>query len=87
MFGLAVNKDHLIELFETLPISAQQSAYDFMKFLSIRNIRPDWDEIMKLDSVDEPLSVEEIQQLEESSDFMSWEDSMNELDLSTDTKS
>ncbi|MGF7048373.1 hypothetical protein J2T13_002881 [Paenibacillus sp. DS2015] len=83
---MAVNKDKMLEMFERLPDTAQQSAFDYLQYLSTRHTRPDWDEIVKLDPDDMPLSNEEQHQLTSDNGFMSWEEAMNELDLPTDTK-
>ncbi|MDA8226599.1 MAG: hypothetical protein M0T74_02650 [Desulfitobacterium hafniense] len=46
-----------------LPEEAKQSAYDFLKFLSIRHTWPDWNEIAQMEPDDLPLSEEEEKQL------------------------
>lgn len=84
---MAVNKNEVLEIFERLPDTAQQSAYDYLQYLSARHRRNDWDDIAKLEPDDEPLSDEEKRQLDSQSGFMSWEEAMHELDLPTDTKS
>jgi hypothetical protein len=84
---MAINKEAVIRLFEQLPETAQQSALDYLQFLSKQHSRLDWNDIAKLDPDDEPLSDEETKQLDSKLGFMSWEEAMNELDLPTDTKS
>jgi len=59
---MAVSKQDLIKFIELLPDDANQLAYDYLKFLSIRH-RPDWDEIAQMDPDDIPLSEEEERQL------------------------
>lgn len=83
---MGVNKDDVLKIFEQLPETAQQSALDYLKFLSNQHNRPDWDDIAKLDPDDKPLSKEEERQLNSESGIMSWEEAMHELDLPTDTK-
>ncbi|HEY2493716.1 MAG TPA: hypothetical protein VGI33_12525 [Paenibacillus sp.] len=83
---MAVNKDEILEMFERLPDTAQQSAYDYLQYLSTRHTRLDWDEVAKLDHDDVSLSTAEQRQLNSDNGFMSWEEAMNELDLPTDTK-
>lgn len=83
---MAVNKDEVLKIFEQLPENAQQSAYDYLQYLSTRHTRPDWDAIAKLDPDDVPLSEEEQHQLNSNSGFVSWEEAMNELNLPTDIK-
>lgn len=38
--AMAVAKDEVVQLFEALADDAQQSAYEFLLFLSARNTRP-----------------------------------------------
>lgn len=82
---MAISNDDLKRLVEMLPEEAKQSAYDYLKYLSIRH-RPDWDEIAQMEPDDIPLSEEEEQQLRGNSEFMSWEEAMRELNLPTDIK-
>jgi len=82
---MAISKRELIKLIELLPDDANQSAYDYLKYLSIQH-RPDWDEIAQIVPDDVPLSEEEERQLKSRSGFMSWEEAMGELNLPTDIK-
>lgn len=84
---MAINKNEVLKIFDQLPETAQQSAYDYLQFLSARHHRPSWDDISKLEPDTVPLSDEEKKQLNSKSGFMSWEEAMDELNLSTDTKS
>lgn len=84
---MAINKEAVVRLFEQLPETAQQSAFDYLQFLSTQHSRLDWNDIAKLEPDDEPLSDEEKRQLDSQSGFISWEEAMHELDLPTDTKS
>ena len=83
---MAISNDDLFKLVNILPEETKQSAYDFLKFLSIRYTRPDWDEIVQMKPDDIPLSEEEEWQLKNNTDFVSWEDAMHELNLPTDIK-
>lgn len=82
---MAVSKQELIKLIELLPDEANQSAYDYLKYLSTRH-RSDWDEIAKMEPDDVPLSENEERQLKGRPEFMSWEEAMRELNLPTDIK-
>lgn len=84
---MAISNDELVEMVKKLPQSAKKSAYDYLKYLTISHTRPNWDEIMELDPEDIPLTEEEKKQLKNNSEFVSWEEAMNELNLPTDTKS
>jgi hypothetical protein len=83
---MAVRKEDMIKLFELLSEDAKQSAYDYLQFLSIYRWRADWDEIVQMEPDDIPLSEEEERQLKSNSGFVSWEEAMRELNLSTDVK-
>lgn len=39
---MAISNDDLFKLVKILPEEAKQSAYDFLKFLTISHSRPDW---------------------------------------------
>lgn len=83
---MAISNDDLFKLVKILPEEAKQSAYDFLKFLTNGSRRPDWAEIEKMEPENIPLSKEEERQMRNNTEFVSWEDAMHELDLSTDIK-
>ena len=83
---MAISNDDLFKLVKVLPEEARQSAYDFLKYLTIRHTRPNWDEIAQMEPDDLPLSKEEEWQLKNNTEFVSWEDAMHELNLPTDIK-
>ena len=70
---MAVDKHDLIKLIERLPNEANQSAFDYLNYLSICH-RPDWNEIALMEPDDIPLSAEEEQQMKDSTEFISWEE-------------
>jgi hypothetical protein len=84
---MSISNNDLIKMIEGLPKEAKQSAYDYLKFLSVHHSRPDWDEIDRMDPDDIPLSEEEERQLKSNSEFVTWEEAMRELDLPTGLKS
>ncbi|WP_456274786.1 hypothetical protein [Bacillus sp. AK031] len=84
---MAISNDKLYELVAKLPETAKKSAYDYLKYLTVSHTRPDWEEIGELEPDDTPLSKEEEHQLKNNSEFISWEDAINELDLPSDTES
>ncbi len=84
---MAISKDELVEMVKKLPQSADESAYDYLRYLTLSHARPNWDEIKDLEPDEIPLSEEEKRQLNETSEFVSWEEAMNELDLPIDTQS
>ena len=71
---------------KNLPQSAKKSAYDYLKYLTISHVRPNWEEIMELEPDETPLSEEEKRQLKNNSEFVSWEEAIRELNLPTDTE-
>ncbi|WP_338470742.1 hypothetical protein R4Z10_18430 [Niallia sp. XMNu-256] len=84
---MAISNKELVELINQLPQSAKKSAYDYLRFLTISHTRPDWHGIIELESDETPLSKEEERQLKCNSEFVSWEEALNELNLPADTKS
>ncbi|MGD6968749.1 hypothetical protein FZC78_10660 [Rossellomorea vietnamensis] len=84
---MAISNEELVEMVKQLPQSAKKSAYDYLKYLTISHTRPNWNEIMDLEPDETPLSEEEESQLKNNSEFVSWEEALNELNLPTDSKS
>lgn len=83
---MAISNVQLFRIIESLPETAKKSAYDYLKYLVFTHSRPDWEEIMQMEPDEIELSEEEERQLRENSGFVSWEDAMNELKISTDIK-
>ena len=83
---MSISNEDLFKLINVLPEESKRSVYDFVKFLAADHSRPDWDEIMKMEPDDIPLSEEEEKQLRNNTEFVSWEDAMHELNLPTDIK-
>lgn len=83
---MAISNEQLFRIIESLPETAKKSAYDYLKYLVFTHSRPDWEEIMQMEPDEIELSEEEERQLRENSGFVSWEDAMNELKISTDIK-
>lgn len=82
---MAISNEELVELVKRIPKSAEKSAYDYLKYLIESHTRPGWDKIAEMEPDETPLSKEEERQLKNNSEFVSWEDAMNELNLPTDT--
>ncbi|GBF12576.1 hypothetical protein [Tepidibacillus sp. HK-1] len=70
---MAISNEDLVKLVRNLPESAKKSAYDYLKFLSLTHKRPDWDEILEMEPEEIDLSEEEERQLNNNSEFVSWE--------------
>ncbi|QCT01576.1 hypothetical protein E6C60_0855 [Paenibacillus algicola] len=84
---MAVDKDKILQMFEQLTESSQQSAFDFMQYLAEKQNQLDWDDLAGLEPDAASLSQEEERQLNSEAGFVSWEDAMDELNLPTDIKS
>lgn len=84
---MAISNEELVEMVKNLPPSAKKSAYDYLKYLAISHALPNWEEINDLNPEDIPFSEEETSQINNNSEFVSWEEAMNELNLPTDSKS
>lgn len=82
---MAMMKEELHRMIDELSDKARESAYDYLRFLTTKHSRPDWDEIIQMEAEDIALSQEEERQMK-CTEFVSWEDAMRELDLPTDTK-
>ena len=80
---MSITNDDLFKLVNSLPEETKQSAYDFLKFLTVHHSRPDWDEIMKMEPDDIPLSEEELLQLN-SDGFVTGEEAKREFGLQVD---
>lgn len=84
---MAISNEKLVELVEKLPESAKKSAYDYLKYLTLIHTRYTWDEILEMEPDENPLSEIEELQLKNNSEFLTWEEAMNELNLPSDTES
>ncbi len=80
---MAINKEDLIKLFEQLPEREMQSAFDYIRYLSLKD-RPDWNQIAQLDADDIPLSDEELQQLKADEGFITGREANREFNLKVD---
>lgn len=82
---MAINKEELYSMIERLGNEDKKTVYDFIEFLNERSNKPEsWKEIDELDSDKEPLTKEELQQLESEEGFIAGEDGKNEYKIQTD---
>lgn len=81
---MSISNDDLVNLINVLPEEAKRSVYDFVKFLAAGNSRPDWDEILKMEPDDVPLSEEELRQLNSDAGFVTGEEAKREFGLQVD---
>ncbi len=84
---VAVHKEDLYRMVETLSNEDKKAAFDFIEFLVERskNKKPQsWQDIDELDSDGEPLTDEEREQLENEEGYISGEDAKREFGLQVD---
>ncbi len=83
---MVVRKDDLHSLIERLQEPDQKTAFDFLQFLIDRSEKKplSWDEIDRQKPDDEPLSAEELRQLNSDSGYVSGEDTKREFGLQVD---
>ncbi|MDR3583882.1 MAG: hypothetical protein P4L59_00985 [Desulfosporosinus sp.] len=81
---MAISNDDIFKLVNILPEEAKQTAYDFLKSLTIGHTRPDWDEIEQMEPDDIPLSDEELRQLNSDAGFVTGEEAKREFGLQVD---
>ncbi len=84
---VAVRKEDLYRMVESLSNEDKKAAFDFIEFLVERskNKKPQsWQDIDELDSDGEPLTDEEREQLESEEGYVSGEDAKREFGLQVD---
>lgn len=83
---MVVHKDDLHNLIERLPEPDQKTVFDFLQYLVERsNGKPlAWDEIDAQEPDDEPLSEEELRQLNSDAGYVSGEAAKREFGLQVD---
>ena len=69
---MVISNDDLIKLVNLLPDEAKQSAYDFLRFLTIPNSQSEQEGIEQSEQ-DDIASSEEAWQLKNNTEFVSWE--------------
>lgn len=78
---VAIKKEKLYNMFESLDKNDKKTVYDFMQFLNERSY---WKKIDESESDEEPLSKEELEQLKSREGFMTGEDAKREYNIQTD---
>lgn len=84
---MAIRKEDLFKLVESLNNEDKKVAFDFMEFLIERSNKQkpeSWKRIDELDSDREPLTKEESQQLEDEEGYVLGEDAKREYGLRVD---
>ncbi|WP_106497236.1 hypothetical protein [Lentibacillus sp. Marseille-P4043] len=84
---MAIRKEDLYRMVESLSNEDKKAAFDFMEFLIERskNKKPEsWQRIDESESDKEPLTEEEHKQLESEEGYISGEDAKHEFGLQVD---
>ena len=82
---MAINKEDLYNMIDRLDTEDKKTVYDFLEFLNERSSKPaSWKEIDALESDDEPLSKEELEQIGDGEGFIAGEDAKGEYKIQTD---
>lgn len=86
MHHMAIRKDELYQLIDRLDQQDEKAAFDFLEFLVQRSKKKpnDWEKIDMADSDHEPLSTQEIEQLNSEEGYVSGEDAKREFGLQID---
>jgi hypothetical protein len=83
---MAIRKEELYLLIDRLDLQDQKAAFDFLEFLVQRSKRnsKDWEKIDMADPDQEPLSEQELEQLNSKEGYVSGEDAKREFGLQVD---
>jgi len=84
---MAIRKEDLYKMVESLSAEDKKAAFDFMEFLIERskNKKPEsWQKIDELEGDNDPLTEEERKQLESKDGYISGEDAKREFGLQVD---
>jgi hypothetical protein len=83
---MAVRKEDIHNLVERLPEDDQKTVFDFMQYLLNRSTKnPDgWEKIDQADPDDEPLTEEELRQLNSKAGYATGEEAKREFGLQVD---
>lgn len=86
MHHMAIRKDELYQLIDRLDRQDEKAALDFLEFLVQRSKKKpnDWEKIDMTDPDHEPLSTQEIEQLNSEEGYVSGEDAKREFGLQID---
>ena len=83
---MVVRKEDIHNLVERLPEDDQKTVFDFMQYLLNRSTKkPDgWEQIDQTDPDDEPLTEEELRQLNSDAGYVTGEEAKREFGLQVD---
>ncbi|MEW9576783.1 hypothetical protein U9K47_15780 [Bacillus toyonensis] len=83
---MAIRKEELYRLIDRLDRKDEKAAFDFWEFLVQRSKRKptDWEKIDCTETDDEPLSKQELEQLNSEEGYVSGEEAKREFGLQVD---
>lgn len=83
---MAIHKDELYRLIDRLDRQDEKAAFDFLEFLVQRSKKKpeSWEKIDKAEPEQEPLSKQELEQLNSDEGYISGEDAKIEFGLQVD---
>ncbi|EMA6342977.1 hypothetical protein ACH0R4_RS05965 [Bacillus cytotoxicus] len=83
---MAIRKEELYRLIDRLDQQDKKAAFDFLEFLVQRSKKKPkaWEQIDMADPDHEPLSKQELEQLDSEEGYVSGEDAKNEFGLQVD---
>lgn len=83
---MVIRKEDIHNLVERLPEDDQKTVFDFMQYLLNRSPKkPEgWDKIDRADPDDEPLTEEELRQLNSDAGYVTGEEAKREFGLQVD---
>ena len=83
---MVITKEDIHNLVERLPEDDQKTVFDFMQYLLNRSTQKEegWEQINQADPDDEPLTEEELRQLNSDDGYVTGEDAKREFGLQVD---
>ncbi len=83
---MVVRKEDIHNLVERLPEDDQKTVFDFMQYLLNRSTKKpdDWERIDQVEPDDEPLTEEELRQLNSDTGYVTGEEARREFGLQVD---
>ena len=83
---MVIRKEDIHDLVDRLPENDQKTVFDFMQYLLNRSIeKPDgWEILDQVDPDDEPLTEEELRQLNSDAGYVTGEEAKREFGLQVD---
>lgn len=83
---MVIRKEDIYNLIERLPEDDQKTVYDFMQYLLNRSTKKpnSWEQIDQADPDDEPLTEEELRQLNSDAGYVTGEEAKREFGLQVD---